>query len=320
MLDYAGLDALSSAVREGSFERAARALHITASAASQRIKSLETRVGCTLVVRGQPCVATDIGRRLCRHAEQVGLLELELRESLPMLGTDQNSAARLSVAVNADSLATWFAPALAEFAALTPVLVDVSVDDQDHTARWLRDGSVLAAVSGSAQAATGCDCRPLGALRYVAAATPAFMHRHFANGVSPKALARAPSLLFNHKDDLQDRWVRRRFRRSVELPRHVLPSPHAFVTAALHGMGWGLHPLSLVDEHLRDGSLVELVPDAALDVQLYWQQARVGSYWLDELGRAVQAGARRALRGPNDPGSGSPPGLTHARSRPAASR
>ena len=61
MLDYAALSALVSVVREGSFERAARALHVTPSAISQRIRLLEERVGCTLVVRGQPCRAIDVG-------------------------------------------------------------------------------------------------------------------------------------------------------------------------------------------------------------------------------------------------------------------
>ena len=54
MLDYASLFALSTVVREGSFERAARALNVTPSAISQRIRLLEERVGCALVVRAQP--------------------------------------------------------------------------------------------------------------------------------------------------------------------------------------------------------------------------------------------------------------------------
>ena len=57
MLDYAALAALAAVIREGSFERAASALHVTPSAVSQRIRSLEERVGCALVVREQPCLS-----------------------------------------------------------------------------------------------------------------------------------------------------------------------------------------------------------------------------------------------------------------------
>jgi LysR family transcriptional regulator (chromosome initiation inhibitor) len=295
MLDYSALAALAAVVREGSFERAALALHVTPSAVSQRIRLLEERVGCALVVRGQPCRATETGRRLCQHVDRVRLLEHELQGTLPALAPEGIPRAALPVAVNADSLATWFAPAIASFAAGAPVLVELAVDDQDHTAEWLRRGAVLAAVTGAARPATGCDSRPLGAMRYVAAASPAFVARHFADGVGAGSLALAPSLLFNTKDELQARWVRRLCHRHVDLPRHILPSPQAFATAAVAGMGWGLHPQALIATHLEDGSLVELVADAPLDVPLHWQHARAASAWLDGLSREVMDAASRAL-------------------------
>jgi LysR family transcriptional regulator (chromosome initiation inhibitor) len=295
MLDYAALAALAAVIREGSFERAAHALHVTPSAVSQRIRTLEERVGCALVVRDQPCRATETGRRLCQHVDRVRLLEQDLQGTLPALAPRGLTRVALPIAVNADSLATWFAPAVAAFATDAPVLIELVVDDQDHTGEWLRSGAVLAAVTGSGRSSAGCNLQPLGAMQYVAAASPAFVARHFPDGVGAGSLARAPSLVFNTKDDLQARWVRRLCRRDVELPRHAVPSPHAFVVAAVAGMGWGLHPRALINAHLRDGSLVELVPDRPLDVALYWQHARAASSLLDGLSRAVLAAASRAL-------------------------
>jgi LysR family transcriptional regulator, chromosome initiation inhibitor len=296
MLDYSALSALAAVVREGSFERAALALHVTPSAVSQRIRLLEERVGCALVVREQPCRATDTGRRLCQHVDHVRMLEHDLQGTLPALAPEGIARVALPIAVNADSLATWFAPALAAFAADAPVLVELAVDDQDHTSEWLRSGAVLAAVTGTARPAAGCNSQPLGAMRYLAAASPAFVARHFAEGVGAGGLARAPSLVFNTKDSLQARWVQRLCHRPVDLPGHRVPSPQAFVAAGLAGMGWGLHPLALVDHHLRDGTLVALVPDTPLDVPLYWQQARATGQVLDGLTRAVVAAAAAALR------------------------
>src|SRR4051794_34409011 len=108
--DYALLSALAAVVREGSFERAARALHVTPSAVSQRMKLLEERVGNLLVARGQPCPAPPAGAVLCRHVEQVSLLEHELGEQLPELApfVGASAAPTLRIAVNADSVATWF--------------------------------------------------------------------------------------------------------------------------------------------------------------------------------------------------------------------
>lgn len=295
MLDYSALSALAAVIREGSFERAALALHVTPSAVSQRIRLLEERVGCALVVRGQPCHATATGRRLCQHVDRVRLLEQELNGTLPALAAKGIARVALPIAVNADSLATWFAPAMAEFAARAPVLMEVAVDDQDHTTEWLRSGAVLAAVTATARPATGCNSRPLGAMRYFAAASPAFVARHFANGVGAGSLAQAPSLVFNAKDELQARWVRRLCHRHVDLPRHTLPSPQAFVTAAVAGMGWGLQPQALIASQLKAGSLVELVRDTPLDVPLHWQHARAASALVEPLTRVVLSAARAAL-------------------------
>lgn len=295
MLDYAALFALAAVIREGSFDRAARALHVTPSAVSQRIRLLEERIGCALVIRGPPCRATAIGRRLCQHIDRVRLLEQELHDAMPVLAAQAPLRVPLPVAVNADSLATWFAPAMVAFAAEAPVLIEVAVDDQDHTAEWLRSGVVLAAVTAAQRPAAGCNSHALGAMRYVAVASPAFIDRHFSVGVGAGSLARAPSLVFNAKDELQARWAARLCHRHVELPRHVLPSSHAFVTATLAGMGWGLNPLALIADHLADGSLLELVPNATLDVPLYWQHARASSVLLDGLTRKILAASRDAL-------------------------
>ncbi len=295
MLDYAALSALSAVIREGSFDGAARALNVTPSAVSQRIRLLEERVGCALVVRDQPCRPTASGRRLCQHVDRVQLLEQDLRGAVPGLAAESHARVTLPVAVNADSLATWFAPAIAAFAQDNPVLMEVAVDDQDHTNDWLRSGAVLAAVTASARPAPGCNSRPLGAMRYIAAASPEFVRRHFAEGVGAGALSLAPSLLFNNKDELQARWTRRLCHRHVELPRHTLPSSHAFVAAALGGMGWALHEQSLIARHLQEGALVELVPQSALDVPLYWQYARAASAMLERLSETITAAAATAL-------------------------
>jgi LysR family transcriptional regulator (chromosome initiation inhibitor) len=298
MLDYAALSALAAVVREGSFEGAARSLHVTPSAISQRIRLLEERVGCALVVRDQPCRATETGRRLCQHVDHVRLLEHDLQDALPALAAQGSARAALPVAVNADSLATWIAPVLARFGAAHPVLMEVTVDDEGYTAEALRSGAVLAAVTAVARPAAGCNSRALGIMRYVAAASPAFMDRHFAAGVGAGTLAAAPSLAFNAKDTLQSRWARRLCHRHVELPRHALPSTQAFVTATLAGMGWGMHPQSLIAPLLRDGSLVEAVADTPFDVPLYWQHARAASGLLDGLSRAIGEAASAALLPP----------------------
>ena len=192
MLDYPLLAALAAVIREGGFERAAARLGVTPSAVSQRIRALEERVGAALVVRSQPPVPTEAGARLCAHVERVRLLEGELAADLPALAGPGPGAPALPVAVNADSLGSWFLPAAARFSEATGALVHLLLDDEAHTAARLRSGEVLAAVTADPAAVPGCRTRPLGALRYVACASLGFMARHFPQGVTAAALAHAP--------------------------------------------------------------------------------------------------------------------------------
>ena len=299
MLDYAALAALAAVVRQGSFERAAGALGVTPSAVSQRVRALEERVGTVLVLRGQPCLPTEAGAQLCAHVERVRLLEGEVAALLPGLaGAGQDGPLTLRVAVNADSLGTWFMPAAAAFARGTGALLDLVLDAEEHTAGRLRSGEVLAAVTADPEPVQGCRTRPLGALRYVAAASPAGLSAWFPAGPTPGALATAPVLRFDRRDGLQARWAREVAGVDLAAPTHWLPSTHGFVDACLAGLGWGLHPLALVEGHLAAGRLVEVAPGHRLDVPLHWQFARIGARVLADLTRAVVAAARASLVAP----------------------
>lgn len=298
MIDYSAFEAVYAICLDGSFDRAAARLGITPSAVSHRVKALEERIGAALIVRGTPCRATEVGRRVCRHVERIRLLEADLGATHPALsaGNGGDQQARARVVVNADSLATWCMPALAGFATRTGVLLDIAIEDQDHAKDWLVRGETDAAVTASADPAAGCDVQALGALRYRATASPDFMARHFPDGVTAEALAAAPCLVFDRKDALQDRWLADQIGHPVQPPVHRLPSSTAFVDAAVCGMGWGMNPEPLVADHLAVGSLVDLVPGRVVDTPLYWQVSRLTADLLKELTGSIRRAAREALR------------------------
>lgn len=296
MIDYRAARAVFLVVQTGSFERAAKALGVTPSAVSQRVRGLEEAMGVVLVVRASPCTATEEGAWLCRHIEHVGLLEADLHARFPRLrSTDAATPVTLHLATNADSLGTWFLSAVAPFTRDSGVLLDIAVDDEDHTADWLRRGRVMAAVTSLEAPVQGCQVRALGRLRYHATASPGYMERHFPQGLNAAALGRAPALTFNQKDRLQQSWLHRQFGQEISFPSHWLPSSQGFVEATLAGMGWGLNPAQLVAGHLAAGRLVELLPGAVLDVPLFWQANRLAAGQLAPLTRAVVARAREVL-------------------------
>jgi LysR family transcriptional regulator (chromosome initiation inhibitor) len=156
-LEYPALAALAAVVREGSFERAAAILGVTPSAVSQRIKALEERLGAVLVVRGLPCKATRTGARLCNHFDRVRLLESDVIALLPQLFAEPpTSGLTIRVAVNGDSLSTWFPAAAASFTRGSDALLDLMLAGEDQTAESLRSGEVLAAVTADPISVQGC--------------------------------------------------------------------------------------------------------------------------------------------------------------------
>jgi LysR family transcriptional regulator (chromosome initiation inhibitor) len=283
MLDYPALAAVAAVVREGSFERAADTLGITPSAVSQRVRGLEERLGTVLIVRAQPCEPTETGRALCAHFDQVRLLEADLSPLLTPQFRKGEAPLTLKIAVNSDSLATWFPEAAAAFVEATGTLLDLIIDDEAHTADRLRSGEVAAVITSDPEPIQGCSTIELGSLRYRACASPTFIARHFAGGVDAQSLATAPSLRFDRRDAVQSRWAAEFHGAKLSARTHWVPSALGFLDFATRGIGWGLHPEPLALPPIASGILQELPPGKPLDVQLYWTVTR------------IQAGSLRAL-------------------------
>lgn len=288
------LAAFAAVLEEGSFEAAAQRLSVTSSAVSQRIKALEDRLGQVLVVRQIPCRPTPAGERLLRRVKPMQTLEAEaLADFVP---AREIVARSITIAVNDDSLQTWLLAGLAQLHRRFGYVFDVRVDDQDHTLEMLRDGSVLGAITGQARAIQGCNVQSLGAMRYYAIASPEFSDRYFAGHLGAETLAKAPLIVFNRKDDLQWRFMRRITRARMSPPVHYLPTSTGFVEAAALGLGWCLAPESLIAPAVEAGRIVILDPKRWLDVPLYWQCAAVRSDTLDHVRYALCETASTTLR------------------------
>lgn len=287
------LAAFAAILEEGSFEAAAQRLSVTSSAISQRIKALEDRLGQPLVVRQLPCRPTPAGERLLKRVRPMQMLEAEaISDFIPSEDIEHRA---IPIAINADSLQPWFLEALANLHHAHGYLFDVRVDDQDHTQEMLRDGTVLGAITGYAKPVQGCNVEPLGAMRYRAIASPAFARTHFADGLTAAALAQAPLIVFDRKDDLQWRFIRRITRARVAPPVHYLPTSTGVVEAAALGLGWCLAPQMLIAGASADKRIITLGAEQSLDVPLYWQYAAVQSKTLENVGRALFDASRATL-------------------------
>ncbi len=284
------LETLAAIVDHGTFEAAARHLHVTTSAVSQRVRALESAAGQVLVRRATPCVATPAGEVLVRLARQTTLLHAEARA---VLGDDARSRLDLPVAVNADSLATWFRAVLADVAGWDGVTLRLQVEDQAYSTELLRRGDVLGAVTSDPVPVQGCVVEPLGALRYRPAAAPSFAERwRSGRGYD---WARMPVVVFNEKDALQHDLL---VARGLGAPPvvHRVPTSADFHEAVRLGLGWGLLPSPQLDPDLASGALVTLSARDHVDVRLHWQRWRLESPVLARLTDAVRSAARTSLR------------------------
>jgi len=347
-IDHAQLRALAAVIREGSFDRAAQSLNVTPSAISQRVKALEDRIGRLLVKRGTPATATAEGQLLVQLAEQTALLEHDALHRMGLADEDLPQAS-IPVAVNHDSLETWFPQAAYQFAQTTgtkmadilPPALGESVAEAS-IAKWTKKvgdavkkdevlveletdkvslevvapadgvlsainanegdtvvpGTVLGAVTTLDEPVQGCQIHALGSIRYAATCTPEFRERHFAKGVTAQALAQAPVLVFNRKDDMQSRFARRMAGDDLPstAPTWWIPSTRAFVQANLGGMGWTMNPLPLVKRHLDAGRLVYVRQRAWEDVPLYWQHWKGDVQTMALLTRAVLEASSALIR------------------------
>ena len=297
--DPAALECLAAIVEEGGFERAAQRLNVTQSAVSQRLRALEAQVGSVLIVRSRPLKPTSAGQLLLKHTKQLRLLRADLERDLQELAPSAPGGARederISIAINADSIATWAMGALHDLVRQRLPL-EIIVDDQDFTQEWLRSGQVLGCVTTLKQALRGCKMVPLGAMPYVAVASASYARQHLPQGLTPHNFRDVSFLSFNRKDDMAAEFVARAFGlKRVALNHLFVPGSEAQMRAAVAGWAVGVLPELMVRSGLADGSLVDVAPGRSLPIQLYWHCWNLESELLDVLSGALKTAAAQSL-------------------------
>ena len=298
VLDRDQLETFATVVDERSFERAATVLNVTRGAISQRIKALEESLATVLLVRDKPVVPTARGEILLRHVKALRLLEdATLAELMPQ--ANARSPVPLAIAVNADSLATWFPRIVWSLLLKRRVALEVVTDDQDHTLNRLARGEVIGCISTEARPASGFVADPLGAMEYRCYSTPEFAEQHFPQGLSVQSALSAPAVLFDRKDSLHDDFLERLFGFRIDrYTKHYLPAPVTLLDGVLAGVGYGLVPTVQAQRFFQENDLVDLAPSTPVLVKLYWHHWAVEPPLSDEITRLVVGEAARALADP----------------------
>jgi len=295
MLDYKHIEALAKVIQEGGFERAARVLFLTQSAVSQRIRQLEESCGQVLISRTTPPTPTAAGKTLLKHYQQVKLLEEGLSSELSV--SPNAEITTLTIGINADSLSYWFIPAISSILQKMELLIDLRVDDQEQTHNFLREGDVVGCISTENRAMQGCRVEKLGMMTYRLLATSTFIKHWFPKGFSLENSHQAPAVIFNRKDRLQHQFFKRCFGTSPDLfTAHYIPAAEQFLDVISAGYCYGMVPDWQGRELIASGKLIELVPEAKVQVNLYWHCWNLAAQPLQEFSRQLVTKARKYLK------------------------
>lgn len=290
MLSYDQLEALDAVVKERSFQRAAASLFISQSAISQRIRQMELTVGQPVLVRSPTISPTTIGQQLLAHLRQVKLLESSLKEKLPFQKRGVGFQS-IAIALNTESLSTWFLSTIKSITIQERIILELLIDDQDRTIDYLRTGKVWGCVTSVAQSPHGCISTYLGEMIYKCVATPQFVKKFFLKGINGENLLNAPAAIYGEYDEMHDDYFKNLFKtyKNGKATQHYVPSPQGLLQFALDGMAYALLPALSVDPCLKQGRLVDLIPEKPLKLKLYWQTQELQTEVTAKLSKTIVA-------------------------------
>lgn len=293
------LDTLLAIVDEGSFDAAAASLGVSASAISQRVKSLEAEVGRVLLRRTVPVSVTAAGEVLVQTARRMQLLEAEAASHL----SGALAAVPLSVVINADSLATWFRPVYGLAQEFMGPGLRLRIEDERHSLRLLQRGDCMGAVTTEETPVTGCQSEFLGYHRYLAVAAPSLAAQLEDGTYGWEDL---PYARFNKKDTLEIEYLTQHqgnYRAAPNRRETHVPYFEGLNDAVAAGLGWAVVPEDACKPFIERGEFVVLDGRLSttqnqpnwLDVPLYWQRWKVESELLEKLTDAIHAAAAHNL-------------------------
>ena len=294
MLDYKLLESLAVVIQKGGFEKAASFLNLTQSAVSQRIKQLEEQTGQVVIARETPPKATRAGQQMIKHYLQIKRLEDDL--FIEIEPNESRDFVSLSVGTNQDCLCTWLQDALQEFLLSNRVVLEFRAADQEQTHQLMKDGEVMGCISVKNQPMQGCRIEHIGKMVYWLVATPRFKEQWFANGISEAAVAKAPLILFDRRDEMHHLILNQVFTHlPAKLPIHYVPSTRTYTSFILSDLAYGLLPEQEGRVLLKSGDLIHLLPQNPVPIDLYWHYWNLKSKLLESFSKHLVTKAKSLL-------------------------
>lgn len=272
MLPYNAIEALVVVLNCGSFQSAARKLHITQSAVSQRIALLEDLVGERLLLRSSPLQATERGLQFVAHAKHVAEMEKSLLHGNNNLSIPNK---KMRIGINADSVEIWLLKAAQKIVNSNNYLLELIIENEDYTFERMRSGEFFSCISTSSKCLPGCEVELLAKIKYKCFCTPLFKKKYFTKGlITAENVQSSPAVLFDSKDYFHHRFLKKIGIDATIFPHHLIPSSRGFLDIIKSGMAYGVMPYLQAESDLKKGLLISLYQDISIEVPWYWHYQR----------------------------------------------
>ncbi len=253
------MTAFARVVEAGGFTAAAEHLNLSRAMVSRLVQQLEDNLGTRLLNRTTRRLSlTEAGRA---YYERCVLLLAEL-ESLDSSVSDLSNEARGTLRLNAPMSfgILHVAPCLPDFLNQHP-RSSIELSLNDRLVNLVEEGYDLALRIGNL-ADSSLVARRLAPVRLVLCASPDYLEAH-GTPMHPSELVSHNCLTYSYSSQGRD-W---RFDgpgglQTVQVKGNLdANSGDAILTATLAGLGIALQPTFIVGQAIRDGQLVQLMPD-----------------------------------------------------------
>jgi LysR family glycine cleavage system transcriptional activator len=260
-----GLRTFCTAARYQSFRLAAEELHVTASAVSHQIKSLEEELNVQLFERrSRTLELTPKGQQMYAELSPV----MDQLDSITSHFRAPHSGRQLRISAQPFFASELFLPKLQEFTALNPG-IEIYVDTSDESSEK-HPATIDASIRLFRNTPTNLHSDPLFPLRLVPACSPAFLKRYKnKNGGFCEPF---PVVLHANRPSAWSNWMKSA---GVDLPQPSqtikVDSMIGVARAAERGLGAALVPMPLSENWFNSGALVQMFEhEVVLDDHFYF--------------------------------------------------
>lgn len=265
-LDANALIVFHHIVKAGSLSRAAQDLNLSRSALSHRIKTMETQLGCALLVRSTRSIGlTEAGYRLAEHAERMaGALK---EASLLAKGLNDDTAGTIRISAPAGLAQVWLQPLVLSYMQANPrVTVELNLNEQ--RANLMTDPIDLA-IRVTASPPENLVAKKLFDVSWSLCASAGFAHQH-ARAIDMDELACLPLAAFGRQGTFKPIDIDRGTNRIAMLDKAGLISNDLGVVreAVRRGLAMAALPDYFIRGDMASGRLTRLLPECVVNTGL----------------------------------------------------